>query len=132
VLGMTTAASTGTNDVVGYAIPIATVLKIADDLESGVQSSAYAYGYPAFLGIGLGDGNGTSVAGVYDGTPAADAGIKAGDTITKVDGAAVSTASQLQAAIAKHTAGDSVSITWKDTSGASHTATVTLVQGPVK
>jgi S1-C subfamily serine protease len=132
VLGMTTAASSGSSDVVGYAIPIATVLEVADDLEAGVQSSAYSYGYPAFLGIGLSDGTAPTVAQVYSGTPAAKAGITAGDTITEVGGTAVSTATQLQTAIASHEAGDAVSITWKDADGASHTATITLVQGPVK
>ena len=43
VVGMTTAASSG-GDVVGYAIPIAKVLRIADDLRSGVTSSRYDYG----------------------------------------------------------------------------------------
>ncbi len=99
VVGMTTAASSGTPDPVGYAIPISTVLAIADDLESGATDAAYAYGSPAFLGIGLGE-TGTVVQGVYDGTPAADAGIAAGDTITRIDGTAVSSSEQLRAAIA--------------------------------
>ncbi len=130
VLGMTTAASSGSNDVVGYAIPIATVLRIADDLESGVNDSAYAYGYPAFLGVGLGDG--TTVGQVYDGTSAADAGIAAGDTITRIDGRSTSTAEQLRAAVAAHQPGDSVTVTWTGTDGGAHTATVTLGKGPVR
>jgi S1-C subfamily serine protease len=128
VVGMTTAASSG-GDVVGYAIPISKVLTIADDLESGVQDTAYSYGYPAFLGIGL--GNGTVVQGVYDGTPAADAGISAGDTITEVDGTSVTTADQLHSLIAAHSPGDGVRLTWTDSSGSSHSATITLDQGPV-
>ncbi len=128
VVGMTTAASSG-GDVVGYAIPISKVLTIADDLESGARDSAYSYGYPAFLGVGLGDG--TVVQGVYDGTPAADAGIGAGDTITAVDGAAITNPTQLHSTIAAHSPGDEVSITWTDGSGSSHTATVTLSKGPV-
>ena len=130
VLGMTTAASSGTNDIVGYAIPIATVTKIADALEGGTTSTAYTYGYPAFLGIGL--GNGTTVQGVYAGTPAREAGITAGATITKVGGIATTTVTQLRAAIAAHQPGDQVSITWTGTSGTSHTDTVTLAKGPVE
>ncbi len=103
VLGMTTAASSGTSDIVGYAIPIATVLQIAGDLESGVTDSAYVYGYPAFLGIGL--GSGTTVGQVYDGTGAADAGIVAGDTITSIDGTATTTTAKLRAVVAAHQAG---------------------------
>src|SRR4051794_16374046 len=68
VLGMTTAASRG-DDVTGYAIPIAKVLRIADDLGNGVSSSRYAYGRPAFLGVALRDASST-VAGVYPNTPA--------------------------------------------------------------
>ena len=130
VVGMTTAASSGTSDVVGYAIPIAKVLGIADDLENGVTSASYDYGRPAFLGVGL--GSGTTVEGVYDGTPAADAGIAAGDSITRVGGIAVTTQTQLRAAVASHSPGDTVSVTWTDSSGTSHTESLTLAKGPVQ
>ncbi len=130
VVGMTTAASSGSQDIVGYAIPIAKVLSIADQLESGTASSAYTYGYPAFLGVGLGDG--TTVQGAYDGTPAAGAGIGAGDTITRIGGTSTSTATALRAAIAAHEPGDQVSVTWIDSNGSSHTETVTLATGPVE
>jgi len=128
VVGMTTAASSG-GDVVGYAIPISTVLSIADDLESGVTDTAYAYGYPAFLGVGL--DTGTVVQGVYAGTPAADAGITAGDIITAIDGTAVSSSTQLRAAVAAHSPGDDVRVTWTDSNGSSHTANIALGKGPV-
>ena len=127
VVGMTTAASTG-GDVVGYAIPISKVLTIADDLENGVTDTAYAYGYPAFLGVGLGDG--TVVQGVYDGTPAADAGIAAGDTITAVDGTAVTGADQLHSLVAAHSPGDDVSVSWTDADGSSHSATSPSARDP--
>jgi S1-C subfamily serine protease len=129
VVGMTTAASSGTSDIVGYAIPIAKVLRIADDLESGTQAAAYSFGYPAFLGIAL--GNGTAVQGVYDDTPASDAGIDAGDVITKIGGVRVPTTAQLRTEIARHSPGDEVAVTWTDASGSSHSATVTLAKGPV-
>ena len=83
VLGMTTAASTGGSDVIGYAIPIAKVVRIAGALENGAQNTRYEYGSPAFLGLGL-TGAGTRVGAVYDGTPAARAGVTAGDTVTRV------------------------------------------------
>ena len=133
VVGMTTAASTGsgeTSSIVGYAVPVATVLRIADDLEQGVADPAYTYGRPAFLGVGL-DATGTTLAGVYDDTPASRAGLAQGDTITSVDGTAVSDADTLSDAIADHDPGDSVRITWTTTSGATRSATVDLAEGPV-
>ncbi len=130
VVGMTTAASSG-SDVVGFAVPISKVVRIADDLESGVTSSRYDYGSPAFLGVALA-GTSTQVKGAYPGTPAAQAGIAAADRITSVDGSDVSTAKELRSAIAAHSPGDSVSVTWTDTAGSSHTATVTLGTGPVE
>ncbi len=130
VVGMTTAASTGSRNIVGYAIPISTVLQIADDLESHVLNARYAYGAPAFLGLGL-TGNGTTVQGVYPATPAARAGIASGATITEVGGTSVSTAAGLKKVIRTYSPGDQVQLTWTDAEGSSHTATVTLIKGPI-
>jgi S1-C subfamily serine protease len=130
VVAMTTAASSGNSDVVGYAIPVATVLRIAGDLENGTQSARYEYGTPAFLGIGL-TGNRTLVGQVYSGTPAARAGVTAGDTITRVGTTRVSTAQQLRAAVTAYSPGDQVRLTWTDADGTSHISTVTLMAGPV-
>jgi S1-C subfamily serine protease len=44
----------------------------------------------------------------------------------------VSTSAALRTAVAAHSPGDRVSVTWTDTNGTAHTATVTLVQGPVQ
>jgi S1-C subfamily serine protease len=106
------------------------VLSIANDIENGTKSASYSYGYPAFLGIAL--GNGTTVQGTYDGTSATEAGIEAGDQITSVAGISTITTTQLRSAIATHSPGDDVKITWTDISGAGHSATVTLGQGPVE
>ncbi len=106
------------------------MLRIAGDIEDGVTSSRITYGRPAFLGVAL--SNGTTVRGSYPGTPAAKAGIHAGARITAVGSTKVSTLKALRAAVAAHSVGDSVSITWTDTSGASHTETLTLVAGPVQ
>ena len=131
VAGMTTAASSGSSDVVGYAIPIATVLRIADDLENGTQNTRYEYGSPAFLGLGLADNGGNRVAAVYPGTPAARAGITAGDTVTRVGTTRVRDAQQLRAAVQTFSPGDQVRIAWTDADGTSHIASVTLTAGPV-
>ena len=130
VVGMTTAASSGTQDVVGYAIPISKVVRIAGDLENGTQNTRYDYGSPAFLGVGLG-GSSTRVGVVYPGTPAARAGIATGDAITGVGTTRVRTATQLRNAITAYSPGDRVRLTWTDRDGTSHIASVTLMAGPV-
>ncbi|WP_331527800.1 S1C family serine protease [Nocardioides sp.] len=130
VVGMTTAASSGTRDVVGYAIPIAKVVRIAADLESGTQNARYDYGSPAFLGVGLG-GSTTRVGVVYPGTPAARAGLTTGDTITRVGTTSVHTASQLRDAITAYSPGDRVRLGWTDRDGRSHISSVKLMAGPI-
>ncbi len=127
VVGMTTAASTGA-DVVGYAIPVRTVLRVAHDIDDGVRTSSYAYGYPAFLGVGL---RANAVVAVYDGTPAASAGISAGDRITAIGSVPVRSAAALRSAVTAHSPGDRVAVTWTDRAGAAHSAKVTLARGPV-
>ena len=130
VIGMTTAASVGGAQIDGYAIPIDKVLSIVDDLDSGVAGSRYDYGRPAFLGVGL-TANGATVAGVVENTPAAEAGIVAGDRITAVGSTQVRTSEQLQSAIAELEPGDQVSVTWTG-SGGSETKSVTLGTGAVE
>ena len=131
VVGMTTAASSGNSDVVGYAVPIAKVLRIVDDLDSGVAKARYDYSAPAFLGVAL-DDTATTVQGVYKSTPAAKAGIEQGDQITAIGSTEVSTSAQLRRAVAALSPGDEVAVTWTDSSGASHTETVTLAEGPIE
>jgi S1-C subfamily serine protease len=130
VVGMTTAASSGQSDVVGYAVPIAKVVSIADDLENGTENARYEYGTPAFLGVGL-TATGTTVGDAYPDTPAARIGIGAGDRITRVGDTSVSTAAGLRQAIRAYSPGDSVRLAWTDSSGTSHIASVTLIAGPV-
>lgn len=130
ILGMDTAASSG-GQTVGYAIPIATAEKIAAQIESGVDNSTIHQGYPAFLGVSVQNGSdGAAIAGVLSGGPAADAGITAGDVVTAVGGTAVTSADGLSTALKSYSPGDRVTVTWVDTSGATHSATVTLAAGP--
>lgn len=131
VVGMTAAASTGGGSVDGYVIPISTVLSIASDIENHVSSSAYSYGYPAFLGIGLDDSTGTTVQEVYAGSAAAGAGIVRGDAITRVGTTPVSTAAGLEKAMKAYSPGERATVTWTTAAGATRSATVTLGTGPV-
>ncbi len=157
VVGIDTAASSGTADIVGYAVTIDDALAVVDVILSGEDTDSVTIGYPAFLGVqvaatqeaatvpgrgGLGGGDastatdgaatgtGALVAGVVDGTPAAAAGITAGSTITALDGTALTSATDLTAALDALDPGDTVTVTWTDASGGSHTADVVLVEGP--
>ena len=79
---------------------------------------------------GSGTSSGVTIAGALSGSPAASAGLTAGDTITSVGGQAVSSASDIQQALVKYHPGDKISVSWVDQSGQSQTATVTLASGP--
>jgi S1-C subfamily serine protease len=149
VVGITTAASSGSTDITGYAIPIEDVLDVVTQIVAGQDSDTITLGYPAFLGVELattstttlpgavggaaglgGTASGATVGGVIDGTPAAQAGLVAGDAITAVDGTAVTSGDALRAALAEHAPGDQVTLTWTTTSGTAQSATVTLIAGP--
>lgn len=151
VAAMTVAASSG-GTVVGYAIPIQTVTSVVQQIENKDASGGVRIGGAPFLGVSMQSSNsstgsssnrgsrsgssaqtsGASVAGVVDDTPAAEAGISAGSTITAIDGQTVSSADGLSAIIAKHAVGDQVSVSWVDAQGTTHTQTVTLAEGPVQ
>jgi S1-C subfamily serine protease len=137
VIGIDTAASSasarsGTGAVTGFAIPIAKALGIADQIESGQASSTVHIGYPAFLGVQLSPTGvgGAAIAGVVNGSAADKAGLADGDTITAVDGTAISTASGLSSVLAQHKPGDQVRLTYTDSAGQSHSVTATLGSGP--
>jgi S1-C subfamily serine protease len=132
IVGMDTAASSG-GAAQAYAIPISAAERIATQIEQGVTSATIHQGYPAFLGVSVGHGQGgvTVLAVVSDG-PAASAGMTAGDVITAVGGQAVPSAADLSAALAGHSPGQQVSVTWADAMGGVHSATVTLGTGPAR
>jgi S1-C subfamily serine protease len=70
------------------------------------------------------------LAGTQAGTPAAAAGLGAGDVITALNGTAVTTGTQISQALIPLHPGDKVTVTWTDTSDQSHTTTLTLGTGP--
>jgi S1-C subfamily serine protease len=131
VVGMDSAASAQGND--GYAIPIATALAVAHQIEthgSGTQAGAGTTAPTAhrgYLGVQVEDGaGGALVDGVVQGSPAEAAGIEAGDTITSVAGHAIDSARALGAVTAQLSPGTTVTVTWTDQSGATHGARITL------
>jgi len=132
VIGMDSAASAGATGTQAYAIPIDHALQIAQQIESGSASSTVHIGLPAFLGVSIAASavQGATVQSTLDGGPAAGAGITAGDVITSVGGTAINSGSDLQAALRNYQPGQSVTVTWSDQAGQSHTAKVTLGTGP--
>ena len=64
------------------------------------------------------------------GSAAAQAGLTQGDVITAVAGHTITSATGVSSALASHHPGDSISISWTDQTGQSHTATVQLGAGP--
>jgi S1-C subfamily serine protease len=150
VIGIDTAALTSTGFHFqsqqanqAFAIPINEALSIANQIERGDASSTVHIGLTGFIGVevlpasraaadGIANGSGAAVAGVLQGTPAANAGLSAGDVITSTDGHSVSSPSALQAAMERHHPGDRVTIGYTDQFGQSHSATITLANGPAE
>ncbi len=152
VIGMDTAAQSAdsTGGTEGFAIPINEARGIARQIEHGKSSSRIHLGETAFLGVEEGEPSsfsinpfgfptgvtgptgtvsrpaGVYIGGVVAGMPAEQAGIQAGDTITAINGTATTTNNSLLAAIDAHKPGDSITVTFVDTSGTSHTASVVL------
>ncbi len=155
VIGIDTAASTGfsfqASPTQGYAIPINEALSIAKQIEANKSSSEVHVGPTAFLGVlitggqstggagnpfGFGNGNsspsGVTVYQAISGTGAQQIGLAQGDVITSFDGHPVSSNSDLSHIILGLRPGQNVPIAWVDTTGQSHTATVTLGSGPAQ
>jgi S1-C subfamily serine protease len=163
VIGMNTAASvsnsTGrmaataaTTEAQSYAIPIATALTIAHQIDTGQASSTIHIGLHGFLGVALADENaitaggygrfggssdqqsfgdssttsGATVGGIVSASPAETAGLQAGDVITAVDGTTLDSATTLNSIMAATKPGQKVTVDWTDSSGQAQTATITL------
>jgi S1-C subfamily serine protease len=138
VVGVDTAASASPARTVGFAIPIGKAMSLADRIEAGDGGGNVTIGSPAFLGVQFSagaysqTGKGALVSGVLRKTPAAGAGMIAGDTITKVGGTPVVSGEQLRQVLSQYKPGQTAAVTWLDTQGGSHTAAVTLTAGPAE
>ncbi len=120
VVGINTAISTrsGGYDGVGFAIPVNNARWVADQLiATGSVKRAY-------LGVqlqgmtpqlrkqfGVPNGQGALVAHVFDGSPASDAGIEAGDVILKFAGQDVKHSTQLQGIVEQLGVGETYPVT---------------------
>ena len=142
-------SESGGNDGIGFAVPSSTVSSIVPQI---IASGSVEH---AYLGVGvaslsesvageLGVPAGAMVTEVREGTPAAEAGLRAaagsamvdgqsyptgGDVITAVDGAAITDGASLQSAIDAKRPGDTVSITYTR-DGSSTTVQVSLGTRP--
>jgi S1-C subfamily serine protease len=154
VIGMNTAAATGTSSQtatdIGFAIPIDAAASIAHSIEAGRASSAILLGERGLIGVevlsvaqaqGLQTGvgyyqspvpSGAVVAQSEAGLPAEEAGIEVGDVIVSFGGRSVTTPLQLTKLIGLFRPYSAVPIVWVDENGGHHHAVVTLAIAPVK
>ncbi|MFQ6171661.1 S1C family serine protease [Oryzobacter sp. R7] len=117
---------------IGFAIPVNEATSIAKQLiESGTATHAYLGVTPQDGSASDGSGSvaGAEVTAIGDGTPAARAGLRVGDVITKVDGERVESALSLVGHVRERSAGSTVTLTvLRD--GRSIELTATLVAKP--
>ncbi|MHB8488089.1 MAG: S1C family serine protease [Candidatus Dormibacteria bacterium] len=151
VIGMTTAGQTSGNpnqqtaSTTGFAIPINKAMQIVAEIRSGSGPHIHI-GLAALLGVKvsatvptpLPDGTGVDctasratqgawVSGVTA-NPAVSAGVTACGRITSIGGSTITNTSDLHIAMGGFQVGQTVTLTWIDSSGASHTASITLGQ----
>jgi S1-C subfamily serine protease len=74
--------------------------------------------------------NGAQITTALSGGAAARAGLAAGDTITSLDGKAVTGGQSLSDVLATKRPGDTVQVQYLDGDGARHTTSVQLASGP--
>jgi len=132
VFAMNVAGSPDQATSVGYGIPIMAALKVATGIISGQPSSTTQMGRTGGLGVVVSTQPGAPrIRQVVAGGAAAKAGITSGSTLVSLDGTTLSSADQLTSILAAHKPGDTVQASWKDRSGRSHDATVTLGVAPL-
>jgi len=134
VVGVNTAifSPSGGSVGLGFAIPASTVDSVVDSLEHGGVVSR------GFLGVqiqpvsqeiadslGLKTANGAMVDEAQPGTPAAEAGLKSGDVITKLNGQEIKDAADLTRHVGALKPGEKVELTFMR-DGAEKSASVTL------
>jgi S1-C subfamily serine protease len=124
-----TNGSSDTSSGVGFAVPIDLVRSELSSLEAG-KSVSHAY-----LGVSTSTVSSTTtgalVGSVSSGGPAADAGLRAGDVITKLGSTTIKGSNDLVAAITTHKPGDKVTVTVRRGSSTTN-LTVTLGTQPTQ
>jgi S1-C subfamily serine protease len=121
-------------------------IPLSTSIEQGLSSSTVHVGTTAFLGIEIGGtsvtpyggyGNvspntsaGVTVAGTIANGPAANSGLKAGDTIDTINGTSVSTLNSVENVLQSLQPGDTIHIGYTNVNGTSATLSLQLGSGP--
>ena len=134
VIGINTAILSETNAYagVGFALPSKTVVDVYNQLtgpEHKVSRGSIGIMFDAVENPAIarvyGSGTGVTVSSVVAGSPADQAGLKVGDTITSVDGKKVSKGSELVSDIASRKPGSKVTLSFLR-NGKTQEASVTI------
>jgi putative serine protease PepD len=126
--------SSGGSIGLGFAIPVNLAMTIADEIiaTGSVTHAYFGLGTVPIPAAAAAQGNvpdGLYVQAVVPGGPAAQAGLRQGDVITKINGEAATSAVQLQELTLTRKPGDTVQLEyWRN--GQTATATVTLGAQP--
>jgi S1-C subfamily serine protease len=127
-----------------YSIPINAAIAVAKAIENGNATAAIHIGPTAILGIEVDAANttepgapastitGVTVATVMANTPAANAGLVAGDVITSFDGHSITTPAQLSELEYSLKPGDTANVTYVNASGAQESLSFALTTGPAQ
>lgn len=137
LVGINTAILSRTGSYTGYAfaVPVDIAKKVVDDLiKFGIVQKGfyggnvvdYDYQYARKYKLDVLDFNGIFLESVDDNGPAAQAGLKAGDIITKLNDLVVNSVSAFEEEISFHYPGDKVTIMYVR-GGKTSTATLTLI-----
>ncbi|MGV3486467.1 MAG: Do family serine endopeptidase [Planctomycetaceae bacterium] len=120
LVGINTAimSRTGASAGIGFAIPVSLAQPVMDSIiETGTVRRGFLGAQVAEINadvvkeFDLKTDSGALIRGVVDGQPAATAGILPGDVVVKIDGRAVSSATQLRNLIASKAPGSNVVMT---------------------
>ncbi|GEL22457.1 hypothetical protein PSU4_14110 [Pseudonocardia sulfidoxydans NBRC 16205] len=128
VVGINSAIATAQGSTgsvgLGFAIPVDQAKRVAQEIINTGHATKPVLGVQGSTGSSR-DSSGAQIAAVQDGSPAAAAGLKAGDVVTKVGDATVGDFSDLVARIGSYAPGDKVTLTI-GTGGSARTVDVTL------
>lgn len=98
-------SESGGSDGIGYAVPGDTAKRVAEAL---IQDGKVEH---AYLGVSLPDSGQARIVNVVPGSPAADAGLRANDVVTEVDGNSIDSGDALREAIDARKPGDEIQLT---------------------